>query len=86
MEKEDEQETSANKQNAPSTSGAKGVPIKGSVKWEERASSRVTKKPDRLGINIMISKVEADQSSQEEESLSSVYEIKKPNERLPENH
>ena len=86
LEKEDEQETSANKQNAPSTSGAKGVPIKGSVKWEKRASSRVTKKPDRLGNNIMISKIEPDQSSQEEESLPSVYEIKKPNERLPENH
>ena len=32
LEKEDGQEIPANKQNAPSTSGAKGVPIKGSVK------------------------------------------------------
>ena len=85
-EKEDEQEIPANKQNAPSTSGTKGVPMKGSVTWEKRVSSRVTKKPDRLGNNIMISKIEADQSSQGEESLPSVYEIKKPNEKWPENH
>ena len=45
------------------------MPIKGSIKWEKpRMSARVTKKPDRWGNNIMISKVEQE-STAEEESL-----------------
>ena len=54
------------------------MPIKGSIKWEKpRTSARVTKKPDRLGNNIMISKVEQE-STAEEESLPSVIEIPNP--------
>ena len=53
-------------------------PIKGSIKWEKsRSSARVTKKPDRWGNNIMISKIEPE-SAVEEESLPSVIEIPNP--------
>ena len=53
-------------------------PIKGSIKWEKsRSSARVTKKPDRWGNNIMISKIEPE-SSVKEESLPSVIEIPNP--------
>ena len=53
--------------------------ITGTVKWEKaRSSQRVSKKPDRWGHNIMVTKIEA-MSSAEEESLPSVFEIQKPN-------
>ena len=55
------------------------VPVSGTVKWEKaRSSSRVSKKPDRWGHNIMVTKIETT-SSAEEESLPSVFEIKNPN-------
>ena len=58
--------------------GATQMPIKGSIKWEKpRTSARVTKKPDRCGNIIMISKVEQE-STAEEESLPSVIEIPNP--------
>ena len=50
------------------------VPIKGAVKWEKRISERKTKKPDRWGNNVMVTKVEME-STDEEESLPSVFEI-----------
>ena len=54
-------------------------PIKGSIKWEKsRSSARVTKKPDRWGNNIMISKIEPESAVEEEESLPSVIEIPNP--------
>ena len=54
-------------------------PVSGTVKWEKaRCSSRISKKPDRRGHNIMVTKIEAT-SSAEEESLPSVFEIQKPN-------
>ena len=35
------------------------MPIRGSIKWEKsRTSARVTKKPDRWGNNIMVSKID----------------------------
>ena len=53
-------------------------PVSGTVKWEkDRSSSRISKKPDRWGHNIMVTKIEAT-SSAEEESLPSVFEIQKP--------
>ena len=63
----------------------KRIPVKGTVKWEKernsaeraRTSTRVTKKPDRWGNNIMVTKIEA--SSAENESLPSVIEIANPN-------
>ena len=69
--KEDDRETQIIPTTVPATSGSQSVSIQGTIKWEKKKlSSRVTKKPDRLGNN-MISKVEAT-SSQEEESLPSV--------------
>ena len=54
------------------------LPITGTVKWEKaRSSQRVPKKPDKWGHNIMVTKIEA-MSSAEEESLPSLYEIQKP--------
>ena len=50
------------------------VPIKGAVKWEKRISERKPKKPDRWGNNVMVTKVEKE-STDEEESLPSVFEI-----------
>ena len=50
------------------------VPIKGAIKWEKRISERKTKKPDRWGNNVMITKVEKE-STDEEESMPSVIEI-----------
>ena len=50
------------------------APIKGAVKWEKRISERKTKKPDRWGNNFMVTKVEKE-STDEEESLPSVFEI-----------
>ena len=56
------------------------LPIKGSIKWEKpRTSARVTKKPNRWGNNIMISKIEKESHPEEEESLPSVIEIQNPN-------
>ena len=55
------------------------VSVSETVKWEKaRSSSRISKKPDRWGHNIMMTKIEAT-SSAEEESLPSVFEIQKPN-------
>ena len=54
------------------------VPIKGAVKWEKRISERKTKKPDRWGNNVMVTKVEKE-STDEEESLPSVFEIPQTN-------
>ena len=64
----------------------KRIPVKGTVKWEKernsaeraRTSTRVTKKPDRWGNNIMVTKIE-EASSAESESLPSVIEIANPN-------
>ena len=64
----------------------KRIPVKSTVKWEKernsaeraRTSTRVTKKPDRLGNNIMVTKIE-EASSSENESLPSVFEIANPN-------
>ena len=53
--------------------------ISGTVKWEKaRSSARVSKKPDRCGHNVMVTKVEA-ASSVEEKSLPSKFEIQNPN-------
>ena len=61
------------------------TPIQGTVKWEKsRTSSRVTKKPDRWGNNVMIAKIEPD-SANEEESLPSVMEIPNLKEKLAQN-
>ena len=55
------------------------LPISGTVKWENaRSSARVSKKPDRWGHNVMVTKLEA-ASSVEEKSLPSVFEIQNPN-------
>ena len=55
------------------------LPISGTVKWEKaRSSARVSKKPERWGHNVMVTKIEAT-SSAEEESLPRVFEIQKPN-------
>ena len=55
--------------------------VKGTVKWEKeaserRTSERTTKKPDRWGNNVMITKVERESNDEEDESLPSVFEIK----------
>ena len=57
----------------------KKVPVKGQIKWEkvaQRSSTRTQKKPDWLGNNIMVTKIE--QESSVGESLPSVYEISPP--------
>ena len=59
----------------------KNAPIKGNVKWEKekrpiRSSTRNHKKPNWLGNNIMVTKLE--QESCTEESLPSVFEIEPP--------
>ena len=57
----------------------KKVPVKGQIKWEkvaQRSSTRTQKKPDSLGNNIMVTKIE--QESSVGESLPSVYEISPP--------
>ena len=64
----------------------KGIPVKGTVKWEKernsderaRTSTRVTKKPERWGNNVMVKKIE-EASNTENESLPSVFEIANPN-------
>ena len=56
------------------------TPIQGEIKWElaqTRTSKRSKRKPNWLGQNVMVTKIEAT-SSQDEESLPRVYEIKKP--------
>ena len=60
----------------------KNAPIKGNVKWEKekkptRSSTRNHKKPNWLGNNIMVTKVES-KSCSTEESLPSVFEIEPP--------
>ena len=57
--------------------------MKGTVKWEKkaserRASERTTKKPDRWGNNVMMTKVERESNDEEDETLPSVFEIKTP--------
>ena len=59
----------------------KKIPIKGDIKWEKekkptRSSTRNQKKPNWLGHNIMVTKVEPESSA--EESLPSVFEITPP--------
>ena len=56
------------------------VPVQGLVNWElndTRTSRRIKKKPDWLGENVMVAKLE-ETSSIEDASLPSVYEMKKP--------
>ena len=54
-------------QTAEPTSEPPRIPAKKSVKWEKRCSERVTKKPDRWGNNVMISKIEKESTDGEEE-------------------
>ena len=57
----------------------KKVPVKGQIKWEkvaQRSSTKTQKKPDWLGNNIMVTKIE--QESSVGESLPSVNEILPP--------
>ena len=59
----------------------KKIPIKGDIKWEKekqptRSSTRNHKKPNWLGHNIMVTKVEPESSG--EESLPIVFEIAPP--------
>ena len=83
--KEDDRETQIIAGTVPAASGSQ-IFLQETIKWEKkRSSNRVTKKPDRLGNNIMISKVEAP-SSQEEQSLPSVYEIANSKQKLLENN
>ena len=58
--KEDDQGTQIIPTTVAAASKSQSVPIRGTIKWEKkRISSRATKKPDRQGNNIVISKVEA---------------------------
>ena len=71
MEEEKEKQEEKNKE--------KKVPVKGQIKWEkvaQRSSTRTQKKPNWLGNNIMVTKIE--QESRVGESLPSVYEIPPP--------
>ena len=66
-------------QSEPQTETTTTAPIQGEIKWEmsqARTSRRNKKKPNWLGQNVMVTKIEAT-SSQDEESLPSVYEIHK---------
>ena len=84
LEKQVQPETTDSSEDDDSTEIRKNeeeihMPIRGSIKWEKsRTSARVTKKPDRWGNNIMISKIEQE-SPPEEASLPSVIEIPNPN-------
>ena len=82
---QEEQTATANSEDEAESaekSTLESTPIQGTVKWEKsRTSSRVTKKPDRWGNNVMIAKIEPD-SANEEESLPSVMEIPNPKEKL----
>ena len=63
-------------------SSEKKVPTKSQVKWEKKTltnSSSIPRKPDLLGNNVMVSKVE--QESSVGESMPSVYEIPAPREK-----
>ena len=53
------------------------TPIQETVKWEKTETSAGKKKPNWLGHNVMVTKVEAI-SNEDEESLPSVFEIEKP--------
>ena len=75
IEEEPEKEEMMDKQET------KKIPIKGNVKWEKekkptRSSTRNHKKPNWLGNNIIVTKVEPDSSA--EESLPSLFEIAPP--------
>ena len=81
----DQEEQTANSEDeieSAEKSTLESAPIQGTVKWEKsRTSSRVTKRPDRWGNNVMIAKIEPD-SANEEENLPSVMEIPNPKEKL----
>ena len=84
MEKERKEEVESNEpkeeeQSEPQTETTTTAPIQGEIKWgmsQARTSKRNKKKPNWLGQNVMVTKIEAT-SSQDEESLPSVYEIHK---------
>ena len=84
MEEERKEEVESNEpkeeeQSEPQTETTTTAPIQGEIKWEmsqARTSKRNKKKPNWLGQNVMVTKIEAT-SSQDEESLPSVYEIHK---------
>ena len=85
MDQEEQPASSENEIESAEKSILESTPIQGTVKWEKSGtSSRVTKKPDRWGNNVMISKIEPE-SANEEESLPSVMEIPNPNEKLAQN-
>ena len=76
---EPEETAHTNEQEKPK-SNLPQAPIQGEIKWEmaqTRTSKRNKRKPNWLGQNVMVTKIEAT-SSQDGESLPSVYEIKKP--------
>ena len=74
-EKEDNLENKEEEQSFPDAK--ESAPSQGTVKWEKtRTSAREKKQPDWLGLNIMVTKVEA-LSNEVEESLPSVFEIQK---------
>ena len=59
----------------------KKIPMKGNVKWKKekkptRSSTRNHKKPNWLGNNVMVTKMEPESSA--EESLPSVFGIAPP--------
>ena len=85
MDQEKQTASSEDEIESAEKSTLESTPIQGTVKWEKsRTSSRVTKKPDRWGNNVMISKIEPD-SVNEEESLPSVMEIPNPKGKLAQN-
>ena len=85
MDQEEQPASSEDEIESAETSILESTPIQGTVKWEKsRTSSRVTKKPDRWGNNVMISRIEPE-SANEEESLPSVMEIPNPKEKLAQN-
>ena len=77
-ESKSETEEESEKEEALDKQEIKKAPIKGNVKWEKekkptRSSTRNDKKPNWLGNNIMVTKVEPESCT--EESLPSVFEI-----------
>ena len=84
MEEERKEEVESNEpeeeeQSEPQTETTTTAPIQGEIKREmsqARTSKRNKKKPNWLGQNVMVTKIEAT-SSQDEEIVPSVYEIHK---------
>ena len=77
-EKGEETEKEGEKEETIDEPEKKKIPIKGDINWEKekkptRSSTRNHKKPNWLGHNIMVTKVESESSA--EESLPSVFEI-----------